>query len=220
MKWLAVDCATDTAVVAIGQATCLDSKQQVGVRTHSKMLLQIINQLLIDQQWHPQDLDAIIFGRGPGSFTGLRVACSVVQGLAYAHDLAVYPVSDLQSIAHHLRLNGETRPIISAIDARMNELYWSYYPTTTDDLAEERVSAAENMIVSGEDIVLAGVGLDNYLSSLNKKSQASIATVLAVQPDLQAMVDLVKTNKIEPVAAEKALPVYIRNQVTQGASDG
>ncbi len=220
MKWLAIDCSTDIAFVAVGVETCLGYKQQVGVRTHSQQLLKLIQQLLSEQHWYQNQLDAIILGRGPGSFTGLRVACSVVQGLAFAHDLPVYPVSGLQSIAHHLRIKGEKRPILAAVDARMNELYWSHYPESATELAVEKVTNAGSIIFNDNEVVLAGVGIDGYLPYFSEDIQKKFVSILTVYPNLLAMLDLVKNKKIEPVTAAQALPVYIRNQVTQGASGG
>ncbi|WP_367606313.1 tRNA (adenosine(37)-N6)-threonylcarbamoyltransferase complex dimerization subunit type 1 TsaB [Legionella sp. W05-934-2] len=220
MKWLALDCSTDTASVAVGENQCLGSRQQVGVRTHSQKLLHMVNELLSEQQWYPESLDAIIFGRGPGSFTGLRVACSVVQGMAFAHDLPVYPVSGLQSIAHHLRLKGEKAPILAAVDARMNELYWAIYSGKTMVLAEEQVSHAQQISLTDNRFVIAGVGVEAYLPQLGEEIRQRIIQVLTIYPNLEAMVDLVLNKHIEPVTAIQALPVYIRNQVTQGASGG
>jgi tRNA threonylcarbamoyladenosine biosynthesis protein TsaB len=180
----------------------------------------MVNELLSEQQWYPESLDAIIFGRGPGSFTGLRVACSVVQGMAFAHDLPVYPVSGLQSIAHHLRLKGEKAPILAAVDARMNELYWAIYSGKTMVLAEEQVSHAQQISLTDNRFVIAGVGVEAYLPQLGEEIRQRITQVLTIYPNLEAMVDLVLNKHIEPVTAIQVLPVYIRNQVTQGASGG
>ena len=100
MKLLAIDTSTERASVALAVGQEIQSREHLAQRQHAQFLLPVIDELLSEAGLTISQLDGIVFGRGPGSFTGLRIACSIVKGLAYAHDLAVYPVSSLLTIAN------------------------------------------------------------------------------------------------------------------------
>ena len=95
MKLLAIDTSTEIASVALMIGNELTCEEQGSQKTHAQLLLPMIDKLMVDAGLQLNQLDGIIFGCGPGSFTGLRIACSIAKGLAYAHDLGLIPVSSL-----------------------------------------------------------------------------------------------------------------------------
>ncbi|OZB42500.1 MAG: tRNA (adenosine(37)-N6)-threonylcarbamoyltransferase complex dimerization subunit type 1 TsaB, partial [Alishewanella sp. 34-51-39] len=123
MKFLALDTSTEACSVALaldGQILALD---EVCPQQHSKRILPMIQQLLADAGVSLNQLDGIIFGRGPGSFTGVRIGVSVAQGLAFGADLPVFGVSTLAAMAQAAAVQQNATEVIAAIDARMAEVY-------------------------------------------------------------------------------------------------
>ncbi len=124
-KLLALDTAADACSVALWLDGEIVSDHRLLPREHSKKMLQMIEQILRDNQLCVADLDGIAYGRGPGSFTGLRICGGIVQGLAFGADLPVVGVSSLAALAYPLIAEGEA--VIACVDARMGELYGAVY---------------------------------------------------------------------------------------------
>jgi tRNA threonylcarbamoyladenosine biosynthesis protein TsaB len=116
---LALDTSSDWCTAALLCGATLAVREAQAVQRHSELILPMIGALLREQGMRVQELDAIAFGAGPGSFTGLRIACGVAQGLAFAADLPVVPVGTLEALAE---ASGAPR-VVSALDARMDEIY-------------------------------------------------------------------------------------------------
>ena len=214
MNLLAVDTSTDKAMVSLALQGEIQTVEQEGMRRHAECLLPMIARLLADADCSLAQLDGIVLGRGPGSFTGLRVAAGVVKGLAYASDLPVFPVSGLLAIANEVRFQEKiTSPVLAVIDARMGELYWGGYANDGIDTLEQ-VSAP--LAVSWQDVpsfVLAGVGFESYAASFSDVLQQSIQRSFRVFPETKAMIRLVQNGSILPVSAAFVLPMYVRNDV-------
>lgn len=216
MKLLAFDTSTPLASIALYDQGEILVLEQTAQGQHAQFILKLIEQVLSDAALSPQQLDGIIFGRGPGSFTGLRVACSVAQGLAYPYDLPVYPVSSLATITHEIRLkeNNLKLPVLAMIDARMNQVYWAYYPELSYEV-EESVSAAQAVTIqSTASLALVGIGYESYYPLLPKLVQQKIVKQHSTMPHAKTMLDFVLSQKTAPISPEEARPVYIRNQVT------
>lgn len=222
MKLLAIDTSTDIASVALLIGDTLYTDSQPGLKSHAQLLLPMIDQLMNQADAHLSQLDGIIFGCGPGSFTGLRITCSVAKGLAYAHNLDLIPVSSLGAIAQAAReqMAFEDTPILAVLDARMQEMYWGYFDKQCMQ-AEEKVTAAKDILIpNAENLVLAGVGIDAYWEALPLDLKQQISTKITCYPSAAAMIRLTLRAGINPVSIDKAQPVYVRNQVTQGDKRG
>lgn len=123
MRILALDTSTEYCSVALWQAGRLSNRCELAGQRHSEMLIAMLDELLQDAGFRIQDMDGIAFGSGPGSFTGVRIACGVAQGLALGADLPVAGVCTLQALA---QASGRDK-VIAALDARMGQIYHAAY---------------------------------------------------------------------------------------------
>ncbi|MGH7490350.1 MAG: tRNA (adenosine(37)-N6)-threonylcarbamoyltransferase complex dimerization subunit type 1 TsaB, partial [bacterium] len=134
MKLLAVDTATERCSVALWVDGKIIQQERTLNRAHAEVVLPMVAALLAEAGYTLNQLDGIGFGRGPGGFTGVRVAVSVAQGLAFGAGLPVLPISDLEAMAAGaFRLHGEPR-ILVCMDARMGEVYWGAYSVSATDI--------------------------------------------------------------------------------------
>jgi tRNA threonylcarbamoyladenosine biosynthesis protein TsaB len=223
MNLLAIDTSTETASLALLRKGELRSKEQGAQRNHARLILPMVENLLAEAEISLSQLDGIVYGRGPGSFTGLRIACSVAKGLAYAQDLPLYPVSSLAAIANEA-LQQESNPqdpaVLAVLDARMNQLYWAYFNAQSDQVDEQVSSVADVTLADEKPFILAGVGYESYLPQFSPALQKRSYKMLSIYPKAEAMIRLVLTGNIAAVSAADALPVYVRNQITQGEPRG
>ncbi|HAT1758163.1 tRNA (adenosine(37)-N6)-threonylcarbamoyltransferase complex dimerization subunit type 1 TsaB [Legionella pneumophila] len=222
MKLLAIDTSTELASVATLIDNEIISREQDSQRIHAQLILPMIDELVAQTGLGLNQLDGIIFGCGPGSFTGLRIACSIAKGLAYANDLPLVPVSSLAAIAWTAREIKEdfNQPVLSVLDARMHEMYWSCF-LEQQFLAQDRINAVKDIqLPANQSFILAGVGIDLYWKDFPEQIKSQISEVLTVFPTASAMIRLAQKANIKAVSVAQAQPVYVRNQVTQGDSRG
>lgn len=222
MKLLSIDTSTEMASVAVLSGENITSEEQGSQRTHAQLLLPMIDRQIAQSGLHLSDLDGIVFGCGPGSFTGLRIACSIAKGLAFAHDLKLIPVSSLAAIAWAAReLRGDKNaPVLAVLDARMQEMYWAYYQSG-EFTAEEKVNAVQDIQAPAEQaLLLAGAGIDLYWGDFSEQIKSQVTARLDVYPHAESMIRFVQHTGIISVSVADAQPVYVRNQVTQGGSHG
>ncbi len=216
MNLLAIDTSTDIASVALRWKGEVLHQEQSSQKTHALRLLPMIDELLKTAEVSLTQLDAIAFGCGPGSFTGLRIACSMAKGLAYPHELGLIPVSTLGCIAYEARLqkDHEQSPVLAVLDARMQQMYWSYFPKATL-LAEDKVTAVKDIHLPNQTpLVLAGLGIDAYWDHFPESIQSQVSAKLKLYPKAATMIELALAAGLKPISAAKAKPVYVRNQVT------
>src|SRR5512134_3086668 len=148
MKILALDTATEALSVSLNVGDREIDRYLELDRGHSEQLLPLVQEVLAEAGISLGDLDAIAFGRGPGGFTGVRLAASVAQGLAFGAGVGVVPVSNLAAVAQRvIQLEPAARHVLVANDARMREVYWAPFDTSTGVAAAgpERVSAATDV---------------------------------------------------------------------------
>jgi tRNA threonylcarbamoyladenosine biosynthesis protein TsaB len=194
---LAIDTATDACSVALSVSGQITESFEIAPRAHSIILFPMIDKILKQSGMRLQEIDAFAFGRGPGSFTGLRIAASVIQGFGVALSKPLIPVSTLRAIAQAAyRKEGHTQ-IFASLDAKMGEIYWGLFASDTQGLmqpySEERVQAP------------------NTVQYPHAEWQAVQDYPHAQDIAYLAQAEYVLGNVVSP---EKALPVYIRDKVT------
>lgn len=224
MKLLAVETSTDACSVALYNEGVVQEHFEMAPRKHTQIILPMIDRLLADVQLKPQQLDALAFGRGPGSFTGVRIAAGIVQGIAFAADLPIVPVSTLMAMAHYYFKTGKSRCAYVAMDARMGEIFWGVYQQNQQGLTElldsEIVTLAEN--INRPKQPQQGTGIGSAWGLYQQPLSQCLGTLLSgieVQhlPRASAVADLAVlavANK-QTVVAEHAIPVYIRDNVAK-----
>ena len=218
MKLLALDTSTECCSVALLIGDALSLRETLTERAHAELVLPFVDELLNGAGLAPGDLDGLAFGRGPGAFTGLRIAAGVVQGLAYALDLRVVAVSSLAAVAARVpAVAGET--ILVCNDARMGELYWGHYVCGAGGLVTsrgiERVGPPASISVDTEARHAAGNGLARH-AGLRETLQARGLRVhdgLYPRADAVARLGVAGFAAGQAVAPEDALPVYVRDEV-------
>ena len=218
MKLLALDTSTECCSVALLSADVLTLRETLTERGHADLVLPFVDALLTEAGLALGDLDGLAFGRGPGAFTGLRIAAGVVQGLAYAAGLRVVPVSSLAAVAARVpAAAGET--VLVCNDARMGELYWGHYALGTDGavvaLGAERVGPPESVIPLSEARHAAGNGLARHAGLRTALAAQGLRVHEGLYPRADAVVRLGAAGFVAglSVAPEDALPIYVRDEV-------
>jgi tRNA threonylcarbamoyladenosine biosynthesis protein TsaB len=149
MKILALDTATEACSAALLVHGEVIERYEVLGRGHAERLLPMVQEVLAEGGVALAALDAVAFGRGPGAFTGLRIAAGVTQGLAFGAGLPVVPVSDLAALAARAAVRHDRRHVLACLDARMAQVYWAAYdcadPAAPVALTPERVSDPETL---------------------------------------------------------------------------
>lgn len=218
MKLLALETATEACSAAVWVDGAVLERYQWAPRRHAALILPMIEAILAEAGLNAQRLDAIAFGRGPGAFTGVRIAVSIAQGIAFAADLPVVPISTLAALAlGAARETGNVR-IATALDARMGEVYWGLCTVvgdTIEPVGEERVCAPECVTApSPGDWFGVGSGWIAHAERLTQR-----LTVSGWQGERYPHASDVARLAAEPrwrhawVNAEQALPIYLRNTI-------
>lgn len=221
MKLLAIDTATEACSAALYIDGNILQKYEVAPRRHAGLILPMIDALLAETELKLTELDGLAFGRGPGAFTGVRIATGVIQGLAFASDLPVVPISTLAAMAQSVATSSDT--ILCAIDARMGEIYWGLFSAGDDGivspLCEEQVGKPETVNIEVETSCFgAGTGWGVYEATLSAKVGAKLKGFDAIRfPRASDILTLAlkEFKSGNDVPAAHALPVYLRNKVTR-----
>lgn len=219
---LAIDTSGEACSVALLIGNEVRQRLEREPRRHGELVLAMMDGLLAEAGIGLTRLDALAFGRGPGSFTGVRIATSVVQGAAYGADLPVVPVSTLAVLAQGcLRSSGSSR-VLAALDARMGELYWGPYLVGDENLmraagAEEVAPPEAVVLPAGSDWSGVGSGWITYGELLRERLGTRLRSVT---PDILcesrdvAVLAAAEFARGRYVAPEQALPIYLRERVT------
>jgi tRNA threonylcarbamoyladenosine biosynthesis protein TsaB len=222
MKILAVDTSTEFCSVALRVADREIVRDCEAGQRHSSLLLPMIEEVLDEAQLELRQLDGIAFGAGPGSFTGLRIACGVVQGLAYSVNLPVYGVSSLLALAHG---SGASR-VIAALDARMGEIYHAafvYQDAAWQTVVEANLCRpAAAPMVDGSGWYGVGSGFGAHAVALSERYGAALAgTRPQAIPHARGIAQLAQSAFAQGrgVPAKEALPLYIRDKVALTVSE-
>lgn len=219
---LALDTATEACSAALLNQQQIDARFEIAPRDHTQRILPLVQKLLQAQQLDLTALDVLAFGRGPGSFTGVRIGIGIAQGLALGANLPMIGVSSLATMAQGAwRLTGAER-VLAAIDARMGEVYWAEYQR---DANGEWQGAESEAVLKPEDVqarigqlsgewTTVGTGWAAYPHLLSSTG-ATLVTTEVTLPAAEDMLPLALSawQRGESVAVENAEPVYLRNEV-------
>lgn len=221
MNFLAIDASTEACSVSLIHNDEKYSEYELCPQSHSLRLLPMVDSILKQANVTLADMDGIIFGQGPGSFTGVRIGIGVTQGLAFAAELPVRGISTLQAMAQKAYSdNGETK-VIAAIDARMSEVYTCYFEV--DEFGIMQAKTEETVI--SPDLVAdfykhiempvygVGSGWDAYEKLNALKSNTGSPEILF--PTAEAMLTIGQAQFTQhSVDAENAQPKYVRDTVS------
>lgn len=218
---LAIDTTTNACSCALTLENGVVEHFDVIPRQHASRLLPMIDRLMADNNLEYNDLDAVAFGQGPGSFTGLRIAAGVAQGIAFGSGLPVIPVSSLASLA--LQADAGDAMIFATLDARIDEIYWGFYRldgTGVEPVGEEGLCKPESLpptLPAGAG-KLAGVG--SGLAFVDRMPAAYRDGISDSRADCYPRASTIATLALAGfeaghlVAPEDVSPVYLRDKVT------
>ncbi|MCE7950501.1 MAG: tRNA (adenosine(37)-N6)-threonylcarbamoyltransferase complex dimerization subunit type 1 TsaB [Xanthomonadales bacterium PRO7] len=219
MNLLAIETATESCSAALSVDGRIIERSEIAPRRHAELILPMIASLLAEAGIARAQLDAIAVGRGPGAFTGVRLAIAVTQGLALALDVPVVPVSSLAALAQDAPDAGAS--ILAVIDARMGEVYAGAFRRGADGLVEamneETIGKADELILPRSiQWCVVGTGWDAYCETLAARLPAAPAFADGARyPQARAIAALAAPQFAAGlgVAPEQALPVYLRDKV-------
>ncbi len=222
MKLLAIDTATEACSAALWVDGEITQRFDIAPQQHASLILPMAQQLLAEAELTVPQLDLLAFGRGPGSFTGVRIAVSVIQGIAFAADLPVFPVSTLTALAQGAAREQDVTRVLSAIDARMGELYWSSYVSGPEGImqptGEEQLAAPSAILLpTGSGWYGAGSGWYSHGEILRERLAGRLENSHSEHYphalDIATLAAHDFSAGSEPLPAEQVLPVYLRNNV-------
>jgi tRNA threonylcarbamoyladenosine biosynthesis protein TsaB len=213
---LAIETSSETASCALLRNGQVFARESSGVRTHSQAILPMIQELLEEAGIVLRDCEAIAFGAGPGSFTGVRTACGIAQGLGFGAGLPLVPVVtlDAMALACHQQFGGDE--VLAVLDARMNEVYWAQYRFDGDipvAVLAPALSAPQDVVPQGAPAA-CGNGFAAYPEAFAGKDFA-LAAHGEVMPRAVQIAQLgqagFRAGHLVPAA--QAQPLYLRNKV-------
>jgi tRNA threonylcarbamoyladenosine biosynthesis protein TsaB len=221
LRILALDTATEACSVALWCAGEMYTLSDICPRQHTERILPQVQQVLAQASVTLNQLDALAFGRGPGSFTGVRIAAGIIQGLALGADLPVMGISTLQTMAQGAWRLTQAKRVLAAIDARMGEVYWGQFERTDEGVWQDEkerlltpVQALSQLSLLQGTWAYVGSGWQAY-PYLITESAVTFSDGQIRFPDAQDMLPLALQmwSRGEAVSAENAEPVYLRNDV-------
>ncbi|HEY5808116.1 MAG TPA: tRNA (adenosine(37)-N6)-threonylcarbamoyltransferase complex dimerization subunit type 1 TsaB [Povalibacter sp.] len=216
MKVLAIDTATERCSVALRLDGHLYERSIDTARGHADIVLSLVDEVLKEGSVQLTGLDCIAYGRGPGSFTGVRIAIGVVQGLAFGANLPTVGVSNLAAVAQQVARPGDR--ILVCMDARMNEVYWGIFvcdPVTglVSVVSDERVDGPHVVVVDPPPAVLAGTGFAAYPQLVQSFPNVTVHAGVLPSAVQIALLGEALLRAGEAVPAREAQPVYLRDNV-------
>lgn len=230
---LAIDTSSDGCSAALVAGEEVYSRFDCEPRQHTKLIMGMVKSVLSEAGFEKNDIDAVAFGAGPGSFTGLRISAGIVQGLAAGLDKPVIAVSTLQALASDPVLNSHTDCIVlPALDARMGEIYWGAYKRSQSESGVTAVPLIDDSVVkpadafkipnqeisNSEGLPIVGIGSGwCYREELFSAGELSISEVFEAEVAKAEVIALIGQEMWESGVAKpphEGVPVYIRNEIT------
>jgi tRNA threonylcarbamoyladenosine biosynthesis protein TsaB len=224
VKLLAFDTSTEQMSIAVQHGDAVFSHTCAGGAQASRTMITTIEALMREAALSYKQLDAIVFGRGPGSFTGLRTACAVAQGLALGASIQVLPVDTLRVVAQEARLQGATQHnILAALDARMGEVYAGHY-----ELNSVSSSIDDGYLLKKPQELICSNPLTTMLAgNIRPTLDALLPPAIRALPHLNCLPTARALLALAPrliaaggfMDAEFALPLYVRDKVAQTTAE-
>lgn len=210
----ALETSTELASVALLYGDQLSSRESFGAQTHSMTVLGMLQSLLREHELTLSQCNALAFGVGPGSFTGVRTACGLAQGLAFGASLPVVPVVTLLAIAEAARAQGAGDSVIAVLDARMGEVYWAHYrfDGRWHTVSEPCLSAPEQITPNGANAV-AGNGLLAFAERFGALQALPRCPEIMPHASHTALLGRQLLQEGAAVHGREAQPLYLRNKV-------
>lgn len=232
LKILAIDTSIDACSAALWNDGALITRFAIAPQKQSKLILSFVKEVLEEGGLNGvKQLDAIAVALGPGSFTGVRLAASVAQGLALAGDLPVVPLSTLRVMAQgaYTEYKYAATNVLVALDAKMQQIYWGLYSIAEDDCMAQTSTSKDKLgmpqeveipkTLAFESMIGVGDGWQLYEDDLRLRCKEVSITLEVVKKTFYphaadvARLGVIAYNKGQMVAAEKALPVYLRDEL-------
>ena len=221
---LAIDTATEACSVALYDQGETLAHFELCAREHTQRILPLVQQILAEAGLSLKQLDALAFGRGPGSFTGVRIGIGIAQGLSLGAELPLLPVSTLLTMAQGAYRQTGAEQVLAAIDARMGEVYWGEFTRNTQGVWSgentETVIKPEQLLARTVErhgrLATVGTGWEAYPHLLGESPAADLFDGKMLLPQAEDMLPLALQlweNGIR-VNPEDAEPTYLRNEVT------
>jgi tRNA threonylcarbamoyladenosine biosynthesis protein TsaB len=221
-KILAIETSTDACSAALLNDSALHEEFQIAPQQHTKIILPMIDKLMQQAKLDLKNLDAIAFGYGPGSFTGVRLAASIAQGLGLGANLPVIKISSLRALAQQVFNKEKATKVLVAQDARMQEIYFGSYNLDANQIMQE---AELDKLVSAETLPLpkekngwtrAGNAWEIYADNIDKE-YAKMFLAKIIYPRAQEVAILAAWDFACGLAVppEEALPNYLRNEIVK-----
>ena len=225
MRILAIDASSEICALALGEGERWVERSVVAEQRHSELLLPMIRSLLDECGCTLDDVDGIAFGAGPGSFTGLRLACGVAQGLALGAGLPLVGVSTLEALAETARRRNGAIRVIAALDARMREVYVAAYQHDGERwqevLAPQVTDPASAPLPAGSGWAGVGSGFGAY-PALRERCVALLASCDDSVTPAAAAIGVLASPRFaagEGIAARDAAPCYVRHKVARTSDE-
>ena len=225
MKILALDTSTEFCSLALWQDGAVVVRETLAGQRHSELVLPMLDELLAAAGLTLTQLDGIAFGAGPGSFTGLRIACGVAQGLALGANLPVLGVGTLEALVQTQATTKDSK-VIAALDARMGEIYHAAYTRSTEGweaVCEPTLCLPQQAPqLPGDGWVACGSGFDKYGEVLGERYQGQMSRIDAgIYPHAREMAQLAAPGFAKGLGIDPAdaAPLYIRNKVALKESE-
>ncbi|PWQ99612.1 tRNA (adenosine(37)-N6)-threonylcarbamoyltransferase complex dimerization subunit type 1 TsaB [Leucothrix arctica] len=227
MKILAIETATEACSAALYNDGEVTHRYELAPRKHTQLILPMLDEVLNESDVSKSELDAIAFGRGPGAFTGLRIAVGIAQGLALSLDKPLIAISTLAAMAQQIleTQNVTNTQMIPAIDARMSEVYWGHYANREGEAvltSEEQVSIPELLLQQQVPSLIFGSGWEAYHAEFLAQPADWVAgSTNDVFPSAEHIATLASYawQRGELIDAADAEPTYLRNNVAKKKAD-
>jgi tRNA threonylcarbamoyladenosine biosynthesis protein TsaB len=220
---LAIETATEACSAALAIGNDIITRFKIAPREHTKLILTMMDEVLAESEMTLAQVDAVAFSRGPGAFTGVRIATGVAQGVALSIDKPLLPISTLAAIAQQIYEEEGATQCLATLDARMGEVYWGRY-----SVQDEVVMLQEDEVVSKPEVlqavsahypdsVFAGSGWDAYEEQFESASLHTLKKAHNILPSAHYIARLAVTDYLQgkAVAIEQAQPIYLRDKVAQ-----